>query len=79
MPSHRPDVPGVIWPLLDGGLDQQFREEVRAHLARCPECGRRYAFEQALRTFLRRRCGEVAPDALERRLREMMDRYVEEA
>ncbi len=48
--------------------------DVQAHLEACPTCGRAYAFEQALRAFVRRRCGEAAPEALEVRLRELMNR-----
>lgn len=47
-----PSVIRLIYPYLDHEIDPAERDQVEAHLVRCPECRGRYAAESQFRTLL---------------------------
>ena len=54
---------------LDNELDEATGDEIRAHLVACEPCLHRLDVEQAVRTVVRRCCGdEVAPPHLRTRI-----------
>jgi anti-sigma factor RsiW len=68
-----PDLDPLIYPYLDGELDEAEREHVDSHVAHCPSCRGRLSKEAAFQGALRRsaqvRSKAMAPEALRELLR----------
>jgi anti-sigma factor RsiW len=58
----------MMQPYLDRMLSDEEVVEAREHLADCPGCERRYAFEQSLRHFVRVAADETMSEDLRERL-----------
>jgi len=69
------EVQGFIHAFLDGEFDEEERINISAHLRTCGPCGRRVAFEQALRRKVRQSLADepAAPAALAARVRQALD------
>ena len=53
----------VLQQFLDRQLSEEERLEAQAHLDGCPNCAKRYRFEESLRTFVRQvSVEEMAPE-----------------
>ena len=62
------DCETMMQPFLDGVLSDEQVLEAQEHLSCCPDCDRRYRFEEDLRRFVRVAAEEPMPDGLRRRL-----------
>jgi mycothiol system anti-sigma-R factor len=65
------DCETMMQPYLDAMLSDAEVAEAREHLARCPDCEKRYRFEEDLRHFVRVAAGEPMPEHLRARLAEL--------
>ena len=61
-----------LYEYLDGALTQEDVEAVRRHLEDCPDCHEQAAFEQLIRSEVRRCCQEKAPEQLHATIRMRM-------
>jgi anti-sigma factor (TIGR02949 family) len=61
----------MMQPYLDGMLSDEEVVVAREHLADCPDCEKRYRFEEDLRHFVRVAAGEPMPAGLRERLGEL--------
>lgn len=64
-----------IFDYLDGELEQTTRDEIERHLETCRDCFSRAEFEERLRRRIRAAGSQRAPDHLQRRIRDMLDRF----
>lgn len=53
-----------IYKYLDGALDSQDLDEVRAHIEGCTACQSEHDLEVIIRDVVRRSCDEKAPESL---------------
>ncbi|MCA4132217.1 mycothiol system anti-sigma-R factor [Arthrobacter sp. M4] len=53
-----------IYEYLDGALTIEDIEDIKNHLADCPECTVEYDLECLIRTMVKRSCVEAAPENL---------------
>lgn len=59
----------LLYELFDTETSEERAREIRAEIARCPECFARAESEQAVRRIVRTCCGEVtAPEPLRQRI-----------
>lgn len=64
-----------IFDYLDGELDQATQGRIERHLETCRDCFSRAEFEELLRRKIRAAGSQKAPERLQRRIREMLDRF----
>lgn len=64
-----------IEEFLDGAVDKDLRTRISDHLEECGHCSERSDFEQHLRSFVRSRCAEHAPDSLLERVSARLDQF----
>jgi anti-sigma factor (TIGR02949 family) len=62
------DCERMMQPYLDGVLSDEQVEEAREHLADCPDCEKRYRFEEHLRRFVAVAASEPMSDELKAKL-----------
>ena len=53
-----------LYRYLDGALTAEDIEQVRAHVAECPDCHHQQELEELIRSAVRRCCQEKAPAQL---------------
>jgi anti-sigma factor (TIGR02949 family) len=58
----------VLQQFLDRVISEEERLEAQAHLDGCPNCAKRYRFEESLRMYVKRCCEEPMPAELKERL-----------
>jgi anti-sigma factor (TIGR02949 family) len=61
----------ALQPYLDRELNEIDRMKAEAHLKECPECDRRYRFEEGLRRLVRQSVVEPMAPELKQRLSEL--------
>lgn len=64
-----------IFDYLDRELDQTTQDRIERHLETCRDCFSRAEFEERLRRKIRAAGTQQAPDRLQRRIRDMLDRF----
>ena len=64
-----------IFDYLDRELDETTRDQIERHLETCRDCFTRAEFEERLRRKIRAAGSQRAPDQLQRRIRDMLDRF----
>lgn len=64
-----------IFDYLDSELDQDTRDRIERHLETCRDCFSRAEFEERLRRKIRAAGSQRAPDHLQRRIRDMLERF----
>ncbi len=64
-----------IFDYLDRELDPTMQDRIERHLETCRDCFSRAEFEERLRQKIRAAGSERAPDRLQRRIRDMLDRF----
>ncbi|MGH3110633.1 MAG: zf-HC2 domain-containing protein [Gaiellaceae bacterium] len=62
-----------LWEYLDGGLPDESRAAVEAHLSFCRRCCGEVEFAEELRGFLAREAAEEIPDDVRARLLATLD------
>lgn len=64
-----------IFDWLDRELDQTTQDRIERHLEMCRDCFSRAEFEERLRQKVRAAGSQPVPDRLQRRIREMLERF----
>ncbi|MBO9704448.1 MAG: mycothiol system anti-sigma-R factor [Arthrobacter sp.] len=59
-----------IYEYLDGALPRADVEEIKDHLANCPNCLEQHDLECMIRSMVKRSCTEAAPDQLKQSILE---------
>lgn len=59
----------LLQPYLDRELTVDEQVVAARHLEGCPDCAKRYRFEESLRRYVRQCCDEPMPEGLKERLR----------
>jgi mycothiol system anti-sigma-R factor len=62
-----------LYGFLDGELNADRRERIKAHLDDCQPCAEPYDFEAELREVVRRKCQEQVPEHLVAKVRAALD------
>ena len=63
-----------LYHYLDGELTDESRVEIQRHLEDCSPCLDAFGFEKELRRIIARRCRDVPPPDLRRRIAEALAR-----